>query len=324
VKTLTYAVLAAIVVAALFSAAGLATLSAGSATIGNTDGGRGNMGYKKLTPDEERVILNKGTEPPFTGKYVNSHDEGTYNCKQCGAPLFKSGAKFDSKSGWPSFDEALPGAIERIPDTDGIRTEIQCANCGAHLGHVFTGEGFTDKDTRYCVNSISMDFQKRPKTEDAYFAGGCFWGVEYLMAKAPGVVLAESGYMGGTVQNPAYKQVSGGDTGHLETVHVVFDPVKTTYRDVAKLFFDIHDPTQANGQGPDIGSQYKSAVFYASDPQKKTAQELMDVLKKKGFNVVTVLRPAGTFWKAEEYHQKYYEKTGHEPYCHVKVDRFGE
>jgi peptide methionine sulfoxide reductase msrA/msrB len=113
---------------------------------------------KHLTPEEEQVIVHKGTEMPFTGKYYAFWEKGTYVCKKCGAKLYRSENKFESNCGWPSFDDEIPGAIKRLPDPDGRRTEIQCANCGAHLGHVFSGEHFTKKNTRHCVNSISMDF----------------------------------------------------------------------------------------------------------------------------------------------------------------------
>ncbi|PWB72778.1 methionine sulfoxide reductase [candidate division GN15 bacterium] len=285
------------------------------------------MILNKLTPEEERVIVHKGTEAPFTGKYDNFYQTGTYVCKQCGAPLFKSHDKFDAGCGWPSFDDAIPGAVIRTPDPDGQRVEITCAKCGAHLGHVFTGEGFTPKDTRYCVNSISMNFipvAKKVTTETAYFAGGCFWGVEYFLKKAPGVVSARVGYMGGTLKNPTYEEVSDHGTGHAETVEVDFDPTRTTYEDVAKLFFDIHDPTELNRQGPDVGDQYRSAIFYTSDAQKQTAEKLIGILKAKGLKVVTQVVPAGHFWVAETYHQDYYQRTGGEPYCHVYTDRFSD
>ena len=114
--------------------------------------------FNKLTPEEEQVIVNKGTEMPFTGKYYAFWEKGTYVCKRCGAKLYRSENKFEANCGWPSFDDEIPGAVKRIPDVDGMRTEIECVNCGAHLGHVFTGEQFTDKNTRHCVNSMSMDF----------------------------------------------------------------------------------------------------------------------------------------------------------------------
>lgn len=283
------------------------------------------MEYKKLTPEEENVILHKGTERPFTGKYWNTFDKGTYVCKRCGAALYTSDDKFESDCGWPSFDDEIKGAVKRIPDADGMRTEIICANCGAHLGHVFTGEHLTAKNTRYCVNSISMDFIPAgsvPKTDTAYFAGGCFWGVEYYMEKAAGVKSVVSGYMGGHKDNPTYQEVCAGNTGHYETVEVVFDPSVITFEAVAKLFFEIHDPTEWNHQGPDYGEQYRSAVFYRDEAQKETTEKLISLLKANGFKVVTEVKPAKKFWKAEAYHQDYYEHKGSTPYCHGYTKRF--
>lgn len=283
---------------------------------------------KELTEEEKRVILRKGTERSFSGKYYNFKEKGTYVCRQCGAPLYRSEDKFDSGCGWPSFDDEIPGAVKRIPDADGRRTEIVCANCGGHLGHVFLGEGFTSKNTRHCVNSISMDFipagqeAKKEKTETAIFAGGCFWGVEHLMHSQPGVISIEVGYIGGHTQNPTYKEVCSDTTGHAEAVKIVFDPAKISYEKLARLFFEIHDPTQVNRQGPDIGDQYRSEVFYTTPEQKLITEKLIGELKTKGYKVVTKVTPATTFWKAEDYHQDYYGKTGKAPYCHRYVKRF--
>ncbi|TAL67165.1 MAG: bifunctional methionine sulfoxide reductase B/A protein [Bacteroidetes bacterium] len=282
------------------------------------------MEYNNLTPEEKRVIIDKGTEMPFTGKYVNEHADGTYTCKRCGAVLFKSGDKFDSHCGWPSFDDAIPSTVKKLPDPDGIRTEIECAKCGAHLGHVFYGEGFTSKDTRYCVNSISMNFMpaENNNLDTGYFAGGCFWGVEYEYRQLKGVKSVRVGYMGGNTSNPTYEEVCTSRTGHYETAEVIFNPEEISYENVAKYFFEIHDPTQANGQGPDIGEQYLSVVFYKNDTEKKTAEKLIALLKNKGYKVATKLLKADKFWKAEDYHQDYYKKTGKTPYCHVYTKRF--
>lgn len=283
------------------------------------------MKLNKLTPEEERVIINKGTERAFTGKYYDHHEAGTYTCKQCGTALYRSTDKFESGCGWPSFDDEIPGAVKRTVDADGERTEITCAACGAHLGHVFEGERFTKKNVRHCVNSISLNFvpaSAQTSTEKAYFAGGCFWGVEHLLKKNPGVIATQVGYMGGKTENPSYKDVCDHGTGHAEAVEVEFDPSKTNFETLAKLFFEIHDPTQLNRQGPDYGDQYRSAVFYANENQKQVTEKLVGILKGKGLNVVTELSPAGKFWVGEGYHQDYYGKNGKEPYCHVYTKRF--
>ncbi len=281
---------------------------------------------RKLTPEEARVILHKGTEAPFTGKYDDFFEEGTYVCKQCGAPLYKSSDKFRSECGWPSFDSEIRGAVKRIPDADGMRTEIVCAACGAHLGHVFTGEQLTPRNTRFCVNSISLDFipagSAKPVSDTAIFAGGCFWGVEYYMHMIPGVISTEAGYTGGNTDHPTYREVCSHKTGYAEAVRVVFNPSMTTYETVARTFFEIHDPTQMNRQGPDRGDQYRSAIFYRNKEQKETAEMLIGLLQQKGYNVVTMVTPASFFWKAEDYHQQYYAKEGGTPYCHGYVKRF--
>jgi peptide methionine sulfoxide reductase msrA/msrB len=279
---------------------------------------------KKLTPEEKRVIVGKGTEIPFSGEYDSNFKDGVYTCRRCGAMLYKSSDKFDAKCGWPSFDDAITGAVKRVPDRDGVRTEIICANCNAHLGHVFEGERLTKKNTRYCVNSISMKFvpKSEVKTERAIFAGGCFWGVEYHLKKMHGVISTTVGYIGGHKANPTYEKVCSGKTGHVEGVEVVYDPIILSYEDVAKMFFEIHDPEQTNGQGPDIGEQYLSYVFYVNDSQKKTAEKLIQILTKKGYKIATKLKHTGKFWKAENYHQDYYTKKKSLPYCHIYTKRF--
>lgn len=271
--------------------------------------------YKKLIPEEEQIIIYKGTEAPFSGKYNNNFEKGLYLCKRCGKALFESSAKFKSECGWPSFDEQIGGAVKWQLDTDHQRTEIICANCGAHLGHVFSGEGLTEKNTRFCVNSISMDFV--PDGQRAIFAGGCFWGVEYHFKNVRGVISTTVGYTAGTTEKPTYEQVCTDKTGHAEAIEVVYDPNKTSYENLAKLFFEIHDFTQLNRQGPDIGTQYRSGIYYLNEQQKKTTEKLEQILKQKGYDVKTEIEPANTFWPAEDYHQDYYAKTGKTPYCHI-------
>lgn len=284
------------------------------------------MKYNVLTEEEKKVILYKATERPFTGEYDNFFEKGLYACKQCNAPLFHSSAKFHSGCGWPSFDEEIQGAVLRIPDRDGMRTEIICANCGGHLGHVFEGEGFTPKNTRHCVNSLSLRFI--PETEvsrhydTAVFASGCFWGTEFYFQKAKGVISTQVGFTGGHTQNPTYKQVCQGNTGHAEAVMVVFNPAETSYEELAKLFFETHNPEQRDGQGPDIGHQYRSAIFYKDEQQKKIAESLMEILRQKGYKIATELNKFEKFWIAEDYHQDYYQKTGGTPYCHHYTKRF--
>jgi peptide methionine sulfoxide reductase msrA/msrB len=282
--------------------------------------------WRKLTPAEEAVIVHKATERPGSGRYEKSKEPGTYVCRRCGAALYRAEDKFDAGCGWPSFDDAVPGAVRCQPDADGQRTELLCATCGAHLGHVFTGERLTAKNTRYCVNSIALDFVplalSTNRFERAVFAGGCFWGVQALLEEGRGVMRTTAGYTGGHTGHPTYDAVCSHTTGHAEAVEVIFDPRQTTFEAVARLFFEIHDPTQHGRQGPDVGDQYRSAIFYTSEKQKETALRLIGELRKRGLDVATQVTPAVTFWPAEAYHQDYYRKTGGHPYCHRRVDRF--
>ncbi|MEA3391950.1 MAG: bifunctional methionine sulfoxide reductase B/A protein [Candidatus Marinimicrobia bacterium] len=277
-----------------------------------------------LSKEEKQVILKKGTEDPFSGDLLNEKREGIFTCRQCGAKLYNSTDKFDSGCGWPSFDDEIEDAVLRIPDVDGRRTEIVCANCKGHLGHVFIGEKFTDKNTRHCVNSLSMDFtpENLELEKKAVFAGGCFWGVEYYMQKIEGVNTVISGYTGGHSEHPTYEDVSYKNTGHYEAVEITYDPVRVNFETLAKTFFEIHDPTQKNGQGPDIGKQYRSAIFYQNKEQETVSKKLIEQLRNKGYKIATKVLPTETFYKAEKYHQDYYLSRGKLPYCHGYVKRF--
>lgn len=279
-----------------------------------------------LTPFARSIICDKATEHPNTGKYNALVTQGTYLCRRCGIALFRAHSQFTAGCGWPSFDEEIPGCVHEIPDSDGRRTEILCNRCQAHLGHVFLGEQLTPRNRRYCVNAASIDFVVDDAvfdTEEALVAGGCFWGVDYYLRRLPGVLHVEVGYCGGITENPTYEEVCQGNTGHYEAVRIIYDRPKTTYRAIIQHFFEIHDPTQRSGQGPDRGPQYQSVIFYYTADQAEQAQDLMHQLQTKGFQVVTRLMAVKPFWPAEAYHQDYYSHHNKTPYCHKPINRFG-
>jgi len=274
-----------------------------------------------LTPDEFRVLRQAGTERPFTGKYNDFSEEGVYSCGACGTPLFGSEAKYDHGSGWPSFTAPLNETrLEYREDRSHgmIRTEVRCAACGSHLGHVFD-DGPAPTRQHFCINSIALGFKpagrteemKKEGTETAVFAAGCFWGVEDKFRRIKGVLSTRVGYTGGHTKDPNYQKVCSDTTGHAESVEVVFDPKEVSYAELLEAFFRFHDPTQVNRQGPDTGTQYRSAVFYLNEGQKEAALETIATLNTSGQYdrpVATQVIPATDFYRAEEYHQKYYEK----------------
>jgi len=289
------------------------------------------------TLDEEtyRITQKAGTEAAFCGTLLDNKKEGIYTCIVCGLPMFSSEHKFDSGSGWPSFHtEFDPKHIKRISDNSMsmVRTEIQCARCTAHLGHVF-GDGPPPTGERHCLNSASLVFfsnddglpersqpdAKAVATETAYFAGGCFWGIEHYFQRGEGVIDAISGYMQGETDNPTYEEVCSKESGHAEAVKVIFDPEKISYEELLRAFFVMHDPTQLDRQGPDIGSQYRSGIYFTSDAQQEQAEAYIAKLTEAGqFQrpIVTEVEKAQTFWPAEEGHQDYIANTGQA--CHVQ------
>ncbi len=279
----------------------------------------------KLTDEQRRIILNRGTEPSFCGDLLDNKKEGVYVCRLCGLPLFSSEAKFTSGTGWPSFYKPFdPDHIRNIEDNSfGMkRVEIRCARCDGHLGHVFP-DGPEPTGLRYCLNSASLEFfekgaplpeRSRPiPTETAYFAGGCFWGVEDRFQHVPGVIDAVSGYQGGHVENPSYEQVCTDKTGHAESVRVVYDPSRVTYRELLERFFEFHNPTQLNRQGPDFGTQYRSALFPVDEKQRREAEAFIAEQNTQGRwagKVVTRIEPFAPFYEAEAYHQDYNARHG--------------
>ena len=302
---------------------------------------------KKLTPIQFKVTQECGTEPAFNNEFWDNKREGIYVDIVSGEPLFASSDKFDSGTGWPSFLRPLEASniMEKKDGSLGMtRVEVRSRKAGSHLGHLFD-DGPAPTGLRYCINSAALRFipagdleregysryaglfQKRTvksgRTETAFFAAGCFWGVEHVMKSVDGVISSEAGYMGGTAKSPTYEQVCAGKTGHAETVKVVFDPAKTSYETLLSYFWRLHDPTTLNRQGPDIGDQYRSVIFYSDERQKEKAE-----LSKKGFDksgvfkakAVTQIVPAGIFWPAEDYHQDYFSSHP-ERVCHILRDR---
>jgi len=283
---------------------------------------------QQLTAEEFRITRLKGTEPAHSSEMCSYFEPGKYTCVCCGSFLFDGGEKFESGTGWPSFTQPITeNAVAYHKDVSfGMaRIEALCNACDAHLGHVFP-DGPAPSGLRYCMNAVSLE-KVQSNTRKITLGGGCFWCTETIFRQLRGVEKVESGYSGGNISNPTYREVCSGMTGHAEVIEITYNPDEISFEDLFRIHLSTHNPTTLNRQGADVGTQYRSIVFYRNpEEEHKTTAVLKEMQSSFDENIVTQIAPFEQFYKAENDHQEYYSKNPEAQYCeiviHPKLQKF--
>lgn len=274
-----------------------------------------------LTPEEFRITRLKGTERAHSSEMCSLFQPGKYACVCCSTLLFDADEKFESGTGWPSFTQPVAeNAIAYHKDISHgmVRVETVCNTCEAHLGHVFP-DGPQPGGLRYCMNAVAL---KKVETNErkATFGGGCFWCTEAVFSQLEGITKVESGYSGGKIANPTYREVCSGLTGHAEVIEVTYNPEVIAYADLLRIHLSTHNPTTLNRQGADVGTQYRSVIFYRNENEKNTAMAVVSEMQAAyDTPILTEIAPLDYFYKAEDYHQDYYANNAQEGYCQAVI-----
>lgn len=275
-----------------------------------------------LTPEQFMVTRLKGTERAHSSEMCSLFEPGKYACVCCGTLLFDANEKFESGTGWPSFTQpVLDNAIAYNKDVSHgmVRVETVCNTCNAHLGHVFP-DGPKPSGLRYCMNAVALK-KVESNEQKATFGGGCFWCTEAVFTLLKGVTKVESGYSGGKIDNPTYREVCSGMTGHAEVIEVTFNPDEISYAELLLIHLSTHNPTTLNRQGADVGTQYRSVIYYRNETEKQTAEQVVAEMQHFYADaIVTEISPLDYFYKAEDYHQEYYANNAREGYCQAVID----
>ena len=275
-----------------------------------------------LSPEVFWVTREKGTERAHSSEMCSLFESGKYACSCCGTLLFEGDEKFESGTGWPSFTQpSKENAVAYHKDSSFgmVRIEALCNTCDAHLGHVFP-DGPKPSGLRYCMNALSLKKVKNNEKK-AIFGGGCFWCTEAIFIELKGVQKIESGYTDGQIDNPTYREICSGLTGHAEVIQVTYNPEEISFEDLLRIHLSTHNPTTLNRQGADVGTQYRSIILYRNDTEKESATKIIAEVKALFREpIVTQLKPFVHFYKAEDYHQDYYKNNSEATYCQAVID----